>query len=238
MDNQQAAPTYRYWGTDAIAYGPVELPEFVTWIKQGRVKANTWVYLDADHRWVRASEIAELKMFFKPKGGAAEEGPSGAAGKIKAENLRRIKLFSAMDHQQLESLLHYMELVKVPKFAVLFKKGAPADSMFFILEGEIRARKIIEGKETTLFTWPAGESFGETALLSQGPRAADVLANEDAVLLKLPETAFTRITTEAPALATPFLLSISKTITTRALDLGKRYEETIRMGTATGGLQI
>lgn len=229
---------YRYWGTDAIAYGPVELPEFVTWIKQGRVKADTWVYLDADRRWIRAAEMTELKMFFGAKGGAAEEGPSGAAGQIKAENLRRIRLFSSMDHQQLDSLLHYMELVKVPKFAVLFKKDEPADSMFCILEGELRARKMIEGKETTLFTWPAGESFGETALLTHGPRAADVVANEDAVLLKLPETAFTRITTEAPALATPFLLSISKTITTRALDLGKRYEEAIRMGTAGEGMHF
>lgn len=238
MDTEQAAPMYRYWGPDAIAYGPVELPGLVTWIKQGRVKADTWVYLDADRRWVRASEITELKMFFKPKGGATEQGPSGAAGQIKAGNLRRIKLFSSMDHQQLESLLHYMEVVKVPKFAVLFTKGNPADSMFFILEGEIRARKMIEGKETTLFTWQAGEAFGETALLSQGPRAADVVANEDAVLLKLPEKAFTQITTEAPALATPFLLSISRSITTRALDLGKRYEESIRMGTAAEALHI
>ena len=73
-------------------------------------------------------------------------------------NLRRIKLFSTMDHQQLESLLHYMELVKIPKFAVLFKKGESADSMFYILEGEIRARKMMEGNETTLFTWQAGEA--------------------------------------------------------------------------------
>lgn len=229
---------YRYWGTDAIAYGPVELPEFVTWIKQGRVKANTWVFLDATRTWTPASEVDELKMFFRPQGGAAEADRPGAAGQMKAENLRRIKLFSSMDHQQLESLLHYLEVVKLSKFATLFRKGDAADSMFLILEGEIRARKIIEGKETTLFTWQAGESFGETALLSQGPRSADVVANEDSVLLKLPEKAFHKIINEAPALATPFLFSIAKTITTRALDLGKRYEDVIRMGAAAGGLRV
>ena len=238
MNAQQDAPMYRYWGSDAIAYGPVELPEFVTWIKQGRVKADTWVFLDEQQVWTRASEVDELKMFFRPKGGAAEEGKPGAAGQITAENLRRIKLFSSMDHEELESLLHYMEVVKLPKFAILFRQGDPADSMFSILEGEVRARKLIEGRETTLFTWQAGESFGETALLTQSPRSGDVVANEDSVLLKLPEKAFNKIITEAPALATPFLLSISKTITSRALDLGKRFEDAIRMGTATTGLHV
>lgn len=238
MDAQQAAPTYRYWGPDSIAYGPVELPAFVTWIKQGRVKADTWVYLDASQTWTRASAIGELKMFFGNRPPPAKEGQAGAAGQIKTENLRRIKLFANMDHAQLDSLLNYLEVVRLPKFAMLFAKGDPADSMFSILEGEVRARQMIEGSETTLFTWQAGESFGETALLTQGPRASDVVANEDSVLLKLPEKAFVRITTEAPALATPFLLEISKTITRRSLDLGKRYADVIRMGATIGELHL
>ncbi len=238
MNTQAGVPMYRYWGPDSIAYGPVELPAFVAWIKQGRVKADTWVYLDETRTWTCASGVGELKMFFQPRSQPGEEGQPGEAGRIKAENLRRIKLFANMDHPQLESLLNYLEVVRLPKFALLFAKGAPADSMFSILEGEVRARQMIEGTETTLFTWQAGESFGETALLTQGPRAADVVANEDSVLLKLPEKAFVRITTEAPALATPFLLEISKTITHRSLDLGKRYAEVIRMGATIGGMHL
>lgn len=218
---EQSAPMYRYWGPDLIAYGPVELPAFVTWIKQGRVKADTWVHLDESGTWKKAKDVSELKMFFRSKAAGGESAPPGAAGQFKAENLRRIKLFSEMDHQQLESLLNYLEVVKIPKFALLFKEGDPADSMFSIVEGEMRARRMVSpGKEKTLFTWEAGESFGETALLTHGPRSADVVANEDSTLLKLPEKDFIKITTEAPALATPFLLQIGKTITLRSLKLG------------------
>ena len=45
---------YRAWGADNIAYGPVELPGLVTWIKQGKVTANTWVFKEKDASWSRA----------------------------------------------------------------------------------------------------------------------------------------------------------------------------------------
>lgn len=231
MQESQAVPLFRYWGPDAIAYGPVELPEFVSWIKHGRVTADTWVFLDHQGEWRRAREIEELKMFFRDRTDG-ESGPTPPG--IHPENLRRIKYFSEMEPEQLTSLLHYLELVSLPKFAVLFKEGDPADALYSILDGEMRVRKIIDGRETTLFTLGPGESFGETALLSEKPRVADVVANEDTSLLKLPAEVFRRLTREAPALATPFLIAISRTITARALDLGRRFEEAVRLGTGAG----
>ena len=32
------------WGIDRVAYGPVELPTLVSWVKDERVTADTWVY--------------------------------------------------------------------------------------------------------------------------------------------------------------------------------------------------
>ncbi len=58
---------YRAWGADNIAYGPVELPGLVTWIKQGKVTANTWVFREKDGTWSRASDLTELKVLFKSK---------------------------------------------------------------------------------------------------------------------------------------------------------------------------
>lgn len=231
MQDSQAAPLFRYWGADAIAYGPVELPEFITWIKQGRVTADTWVFLDQLGEWRRAREIDELKMFFGEKSdGQAATHPPG----LQPEHLRRIKYFSGMEPAQLSSLLHYLEPVSLPKFAVLFKEGDPPDALYSILEGELRVRKLIDGRETTLFTLGPGESLGETALLTEKPRVADVVANEKTLLLKLPAEVFRRLTREAPALATPFLLAISRTITARALQLGRRFEEAVRLGTGAG----
>ena len=32
------------WGIDQTAYGPVELPMLVSWVRDERVTADTWVY--------------------------------------------------------------------------------------------------------------------------------------------------------------------------------------------------
>ncbi len=133
MQNQQAAPLYRIWGAAHVAYGPLELPMLVTWVKQRRVTAGSWVFVQDQRMWVKASELAELKMFFgaEPAGHAAAPGAT-----VKADNLRRIKLFADMELAQLESFLHYLEVVRVLKFARLFSKGDHGDAMYFILEGE------------------------------------------------------------------------------------------------------
>jgi len=235
MQNQQTAPTYQVWGPDNIAYGPFELPGLVPLVKQRRVVAGTWVFLRDSRQWVTAGTLPELKMFFEAKTAAPAAAASDA---VKPENLRRIKIFAEMDHPQLESLLGYVEVVRVAQHTQLFKRGDHADAMYCILEGEVRAALQIEGRETTLFTLGAGESFGETALLAKSERAADIHANSDCVLLKLPDRAFERITREAPALATPFLLAISRTITNRSLDLGKRYEHAIRSARVASDLHI
>ena len=68
MENNNPAPLYRIWGIDNVAYGPVELPALIDWIKQERVTGETWVFLDQKHGWRKASELPELKICFKVKG--------------------------------------------------------------------------------------------------------------------------------------------------------------------------
>ncbi len=229
MGDQDVGPLYWVWGIDGIAYGPVGLPGLADWIKQGRVCGEHWVFVGEQTRWIKADDIPELKMFFadgsSPPASSPEQSKHAA---LRPENLRRIRLFAEMDTVQLQSLVNYMELVRVNKFARLFSKGDHGDAMYFVLEGEVRALTLISGKETTLFTMHMGDSFGEIALLIHGPRSADVVANEHSLLLRLPSAAFEKIVREAPALATPFLLAMSRVIANRSLDMGKKYESSIR----------
>jgi hypothetical protein len=243
MNNQQGAPLYRVWGADNIAYGPFELPGLVTWIKQKRVLADSWMFIQDTGQWVKAGQVPELKMFFDarrslPSAAGSEAAPASALASVKPDNLRRVRIFADMDLKQLESFLGYMEVVKVRKFTHLFRKGDHGDAMYFLLEGEVRALTVIDGKETILFTMGAGDSFGEIALIIQGPRSADMAANEDSVLLKLPAVAFEKIVHEAPALATPFLLAIARTITNRSLDLGRKYERSIQSARAMAEMRF
>jgi CRP-like cAMP-binding protein len=215
---------FRTWGQDNISYGPMELPALVTWLKQGRVLRSTWVFSEQRGEWARAGEMLELKGLFKSTVGA----PTAAATPgITPGSLRRIKILADMDERQLASFLQYLEVLKLLPNATVFKKGDHGDAMFLVLGGELRARVMVGGQESTLATLTVGECFGEMAVIDEGPRSADVVANTECLLLKISAGALKKVFREAPALAAPFLLGLSKTISTRIRTLTKRYEDSI-----------
>ena len=155
-------------------------------------------------------------------------GTSSASLGLAPAALGRIKLFAGLKEDQIEQFLGYTEVVQVPQYSSLVHQGQHGDAMYVVLEGELRALTIVEGKESTLATMGAGECFGEISLLDQGPRSADVVANRDTRLLKLSTAAFERLMREAPALALPFVLALSRALVDRLRRTTKRYEDTIR----------
>src|SRR5688572_17038291 len=199
--NVEANPTveYRVWGADNIAYGPVELPTLVNWIKQARVPANSWIFKDQEG-WARASDLPELKILFKsslpPKAAAAAETLG-----IQPGSLRRIKMLADVEDRLLASLLPYLQVVRVQSFGAVVNRGDHGDALFMVLEGEVRARVVKDGHEVTLSTMGVGECFGELAVVDQGPRSADVIANQPTVLIKVSDASLRRMFAEAPALA-------------------------------------
>ena len=224
---------YRAWGADNIAYGPVELPALVAWVKQGKVTANTWVFKEKDGTWSRASELTELKVLFKSKLPPTAAASADALG-IQPGSLRRIKMLADVDERLLASLLSYLEVVKVPPFGTVVNKGNHGDALFMVLEGEVRARVMIGGQETTLATMGVGECFGELAILDKGPRSADVVANQPTVVIKVSAGALKKMFTEAPALAAPFTLALARVISQRVRVLTKRYEDSIHFSRTAG----
>jgi len=158
----------------------------------------------------------------------SKSGTSSASLGLAPGALSRIKLLTGLKEDQIEQFLGYVEVVKVPQYGDLVQEGQHGDAMYIVLEGELRALTIIEGKESTLATIAAGECLGEISLLDQGPRSADVIANRDTKLLKLSSSAFERLLREAPALALPVLLALSRALVGRLRRTTKRYEDTIR----------
>jgi CRP-like cAMP-binding protein len=220
-----AGSNYRVWGADSIAYGPVELPGLVGWIKQGKVGAASWVFKD-EEGWTRISDLPELKALFKSKLPPKAAAAADALG-IQPGSLRRIKMFADVEERLLASLLPYLEIIRIPALGTVVNKGDHGDSLFMVLEGEVRARVMIDGVESTLTTMGVGECFGELAIVDHGPRSADVLANMASVLIKVSEPALRRMFTEAPALAAPFMLALTRVIAQRIRLLTKRYEDSI-----------
>jgi hypothetical protein len=228
---------FKIWAVDNIVYGPVELPLLVSWVKEERVTRDTWIYSEAQNSWQKACQVPELQMFFRGgSGGAAVPGSETqfmrAIG-VKPGALRRVKIFAGMDDAQLERFIKYMEIAKARQFTEVVKQGDPGDAMFLVLDGEVRVRLMIGGKESILTVLGPGEFFGEIALFDHGPRSADVVANLESSLLKISASGFHKLAAEAPDLATPFLLAMGKTLTQRIRADNKRYRDSVSFARAS-----
>ena len=217
----QAANAYFIWGIDDAPYGPVQLPMLVDWINDGRVLANTWVFARSVGTWQKAAEISELENYFHPQSGTAV-GVAPRAG-LTPGSLRRIKILADLKDAQLAHLSDFMELLEAPQWSVVFRQGDAGDAMYLVMAGELRARTLVGERETTLATFTAGDFFGDMALFDNGPRSADVIANVDSTLLKISAANFSRLTREAPALATPFLQATARTLSARIRADNKRF---------------
>jgi hypothetical protein len=226
---------YNIWAADNVVYGPVELPTLISWIKDERVLADTWVFDCQNDRWRRASSLTELQLFFHKRSAAVTDMAAFAgAQNISPGVLRRVKALAEMTDDQLQRFVHFMEPQTVRQWSQIVTQGETDDGMFLVLEGELRVRLMIAGKETILATLGPGECFGEIALFDRGPRSADVLANKDSVLLRITSEAFDKLRREAPELAVPMLFAISRTLAGRIRADNKRIKDSVNFA-RTGG---
>ena len=77
-----------------------------------------------------------------------------------------------------------------PAGYVLVKEGDAGDEMFIIQSGAIRISKEVNGEEKMLAIIPAGEFFGEMAILLNEPRSATATVEEDVKLLVIDASTF------------------------------------------------
>ena len=93
---------------------------------------------------------------------------------------------------------------------VLFEKGDPVDSLYYIAEGLVE----IEGQDVTV---PAGNIFGVMAFFnSSAQRMATVHCVEDTVVYELNEKRFTRLQYEDPKFAMAVMRLVTKRLVANA----------------------
>ncbi len=224
MDNESTGNLFYIWGTDNAAYGPVELPALVGWIKDERVLAETWVYAERNAAWQRAGELSELRMFFGQKP-ANDNGVSSPA--VRPGALRRVKILAGLTDEQLSRFARFMQIMQAPQWSTLVTQGEHGDAMYLILEGELRVRLLIGGRESILATLGPGDFFGEISLFDHGPRSADIVANQDSFLLKVTAASLQTLANEAPDVATAFYFGVGKTLAMRIRADNKRFSDSV-----------
>jgi CRP/FNR family cyclic AMP-dependent transcriptional regulator len=80
-----------------------------------------------------------------------------------------------------------------PTGTVLFREGEPGHEMFIIQRGRVQLTRNLHGVEKILAVLPAGEFFGEMAIINQRPRSATATVIEESHLLVLDQPTFEKM---------------------------------------------
>jgi CRP-like cAMP-binding protein len=92
------------------------------------------------------------------------------------------------------------------KGQIVYTQGEPADSVFYIQSGKVKATVISEqGKEAVVALPGTDDFFGEGCLTGQLLRLATVSAMTDCVIVRISKADITRVIHEEPAFAELFI---------------------------------
>ena len=137
----------------------------------------------------------------------------GASGRISdphCQLLRRVPIFSGLEHDLLAELFSDADLQNFPRQTLLFEQNEPARRFFVIFEGWIRVfRHGKDGKDVVLHTQTKGDYCAHAALFDTGVYPANAIVLEDAELLVVPGEEFVRRIEQTPKLARNVIAAMS-----------------------------
>lgn len=114
--------------------------------------------------------------------------------------LPTIPLFSDLPKNAFIQLMEQMHMRSVLPGEVVIQEGDVGDSMFIVSGGRVKVTKVSEaGQELVLAHLSDGAFFGEMALLSEAPRAASVVAEEETLLFEVSRDVLKQVVQNFPS---------------------------------------
>ncbi|MFB6344393.1 MAG: cyclic nucleotide-binding domain-containing protein, partial [bacterium] len=108
----------------------------------------------------------------------------------KKEVLKQHTLFESLSWWQFSSLTKKARVIEVPKNEIVIREGEEGDALYIIMSGRCEAYTTRNGKKKILENYHNGDSFGETALLSEETNWATVRTLNDTLLIKINKSDF------------------------------------------------
>src|SRR5436190_12714039 len=120
-------------------------------------------------------------------------------------------IFQDLPEDRLQEIAALLEEQRGPAGTTLFREGDVGDSMLIVTAGRVRtSTRDSAGRELTLAVFGDGEFFGETGVLTGGPRTADATAEVDSGVLVLRKAEFDQYLAQNPAVMRTMLKVISQ----------------------------
>ena len=102
-------------------------------------------------------------------------------------NIRKIPFFSELSDSEVEKVKESLRVRLYSRGNVILQKGSTADSLLFLLSGQIQAVDITnDGRTLGYRIMTAGEFFGELSIINTTVRSASVIALSETLVAFLP----------------------------------------------------
>ena len=126
------------------------------------------------------------------------------------ELIRDVPLLARLAEDDLRALASHGKVRSYRTGDVLFREGAPGDSLHIVIEGSVRISVASPtGDEATVALLGAGEFVGDLALLDGRPRSASAIASQPTKTLMVTRHNFADWLSGRPAVALSLLETLS-----------------------------
>lgn len=131
--------------------------------------------------------------------------------------MKGIPLLYELDQKEIDLMAHYLEYRKEPEGSIIIKEGETADSLFFIVSGEVEVSvQTPVDSEPLVAPIGKGEVVGEMAMLSShNIRSATVTAISEIELLTLSKNNYETLVEKHNKIAFKILKSITSNLCER-----------------------
>ncbi len=169
---------------------------------------NLWVLYKNDYDELMVEHPAISVALGKVLSDRLASGFQEVRPRATATRMREIPLLTELSDAELEDLARRLRPMELAANEPLFTQGDPGDRMYFIESGRVALRTVTAEGLTTVAELGAGETVGETALLTGKSRVGTARAATDLQLWALEKDDFDELTHKYPR----FVLAIGRAL--------------------------
>jgi CRP-like cAMP-binding protein len=138
------------------------------------------------------------------------------------QSLLRTPIGKELTPPEATALVSAGEVKTVRAGAMLFRAGSPADTVFFVLEGNLQVLLGVAPNSVVVATLGPGQLVGELELMTRSQRVATLLAVEETKVLALPSARLEKMLAGNEAVANKLVLAIARALARRLAAVNQR----------------
>lgn len=149
-----------------------------------------------------------------PPAEAAKAAAPGEQGQVNFQiHLRKIPLLSELSDEEILRIKPDFRIRQYAKRDIVLQKGAPGDSLLFLLSGSLQVVDITEdGRAIGLRMLQPGDFFGEIAVINGSMRSASVVALTPVLVALLPRATALHLFSHSPSVANRMLRFLAEKV--------------------------